>query len=138
MGTKSVNRVTLIGNLGQDPVLRNAGETPVCNFSIATSDEWKNKAGEDQSNTEWHNIVAWRGLAEVCGTYLTKGSKVFIEGKLQTRKWEKDGVARYTTEIVIKDMIMLGGGSNGKRGESVPMPDEPPIGQNEGADDIPF
>mgnify|MGYP006132158771 CR=1 FL=1 len=106
----SVNKVILVGNLGRDPEVRfmpNGEE--VCNFSIATTDSWKDKAGVKQERTEWHNIVMYRKLAEIAGEYLKKGRPVYVEGRLQTRKWEKDGVTRYSTEIIGDQMQMLGG-----------------------------
>ena len=105
----SVNKVILVGNLGRDPEMRYMpnGEA-VCNFSIATTDNWKDKNGQKQERTEWHNIVIYRKLAEIAGEYLKKGRPVYIEGRLQTRKWEKDGVTRYTTEIIADQMQMLG------------------------------
>lgn len=110
----SVNKVILVGNLGKDPDLRFMpnGEA-VCNFSIATTENWKDKNGQKQEKTEWHNIVIYRKLAEVAGEYLKKGRSVYIEGRLQTRKWQdKDGNDRYTTEIVADSMQMLGGKDN--------------------------
>jgi len=107
----SVNKVILIGNLGRDPEMRFMpnGEA-VCNFSIATTDSWKDKAGVKQDRTEWHNIVMYRKLAEIAGEYLKKGSGVYVEGRLQTRKWQtKEGQDRYTTEIISDQMQMLGG-----------------------------
>jgi single-strand DNA-binding protein len=107
----SVNKVILVGNLGKDPEVRYMpnGEA-VCNFSIATTDSWKDKAGEKQERTEWHNIVMYRKLAEIAGEYLKKGSPVYVEGRLQTRKWQtKEGQDRYTTEIISDQMQMLGG-----------------------------
>lgn len=108
----SVNKVILVGNLGRDPEVRYMpnGEA-VCNFSIATTDNWKDKNGVRQEKTEWHNIVMYRRLAEIAGEYLKKGRPVYIEGSLQTRKWEKDGVTRYSTEIIANQMQMLGGRS---------------------------
>ena len=110
----SVNKVILVGNLGRDPEVRFMpnGEA-VCNFSIATTDSWKDKSGAKQEKTEWHNIVMYRKLAEIAGEYLKKGRPVYVEGRLQTRKWEKDGVTRYTTEIVADQMQMLGGKDGG-------------------------
>ena len=107
----SVNKVILMGNLGKDPELRFLPNgDAVCNFSIATTDNWKDKAGEKQERTEWHNIVMYRKLAEIAGEYLKKGRPVFIEGRLQTRKWQtKEGQDRYTTEIIAESMQMLGG-----------------------------
>lgn len=106
----SVNKVILVGNLGKDPDLRyTASGTAVCNFSIATTESYKDRDGNKQEKTEWHSIVAWRQLAEICGKYLVKGKQVYIEGKLQTRKWEdRDGNTRYTTEVVADQMQMLG------------------------------
>mgnify|MGYP002065115475 CR=1 FL=1 len=106
----SVNKVIILGNLGADPELRytNSG-TAVANFRVATNDRWTDKNGESQERTEWHNIVAWRGLAEICGKYLGKGRQVYIEGKIQTRKYQdRDGNDRYVTEIVASDMQMIG------------------------------
>jgi single-strand DNA-binding protein len=110
----SVNKVILMGNLGRDPEVRFMpnGEA-VANFSIATTENWKDKSGVKQEKTEWHNIVIYRKLAEIAGEYLKKGRPVYIEGRLQTRKWEKDGVTRYTTEIVADQMQMLGSGRDG-------------------------
>ncbi|MDX1915934.1 MAG: single-stranded DNA-binding protein [Methylophilus sp.] len=110
----SVNKVILVGNLGRDPEVRYMpnGEA-VANFSIATTDNWKDKSGVKQEKTEWHNIVMYRRLAEIAGEYLKKGRPVYIEGRLQTRKWEKDGVTRYTTEIIADQMQMLGSGRDG-------------------------
>jgi single-strand DNA-binding protein len=104
----------LIGRLGKDPETRfmTNGEA-VTNAALATSENWKDKNGEKQEKTEWHNLVFYRRLAEIAGEYLKKGSQVYIEGKLQTRKWEKDGVTRYTTEILVSEMTMLGAKSTG-------------------------
>jgi len=109
----SVNKVILIGNLGRDPESRFMSDgKAICNFSVATTESWKDKAtGEKQEKTEWHRLTAFSRLAEVCGEYLKKGSQVYIEGKLTTRKWQdKDGQDRYTTEIIADQMKMLGGG----------------------------
>lgn len=110
----SVNKVILVGNLGRDPEVRYMpnGEA-VANFSIATTDSWKDKSGVKQEKTEWHNIVMYRRLAEIAGEYLKKGRPVYVEGRLQTRKWEKDGVTRYSTEIIADQMQMLGSGREG-------------------------
>jgi len=106
-----VNKVILLGNLGKDPEVRYLDNgVAVANFSLATTENYKNKAGERVSQTEWHNIVVWRGLAEVAEKYLKKGASVYIEGKIKTRKWEnKDGNTRYNTEILADNMTMLGG-----------------------------
>ena len=117
----SINKVILIGNLGKDPELRflQSGQ-PVANFSIATSEKWKDKStGETKEQTEWHNIIMFGKLAEIAGQYLKKGSSVFIEGRLQTRKWQdKTGQDRYTTEIIANEMKMLG--SRGDQSGSQP------------------
>jgi single-strand DNA-binding protein len=109
MASRGVNKVILIGNLGADPVVRympNGGA--VANLSIATSEVWKDKnTGQQQEKTEWHRVVMFQRLGEIAGEYLKKGSKVYIEGRLQTRQWEKDGVKQYTTEIVADEMQML-------------------------------
>src|SRR5262245_579418 len=110
---KSVNKVILIGRLGKDPELKyTSSGTPFCRFSMATDDVWNDKAsGERQEKTEWHNIVVWDRLAEICNQYLTKGRLVYIEGSLQTREWDdQEGNKRRTTEIRARDMVMLGGG----------------------------
>ena len=111
----SVNKVILIGRLGKDPETRymTNGEA-VTNATLATSENWKDKSGEKQEKTEWHNLVFYRRLAEIAGEYLKKGSQIYVEGKLQTRKWQtKEGQDRYTTEIVVNEMTMLGGKSTG-------------------------
>lgn len=112
-----VNKVILVGRLGKDPEVRNLDNgATVANFTIATSESYKDKTtGEKKEVTEWHNIVLWRGLAEVAQKYLHKGDMVYIEGKLRTRSWEKEGITRYTTEIVADNMTMLGsrGGGGG-------------------------
>src|SRR4030066_2287557 len=111
----SVNKVILIGRLGKDPETRymTSGEA-VTNCTLATSENWKDKSGEKQEKTEWPNLVFSRRLAEIAGEYLKKGSQIFVEGKLQTRKWQdKEGKDRYTTEIVVNEMTMLGGKSTG-------------------------
>jgi len=123
---RGINKVILIGNLGADPELRYTGSgTAVCNLRLATSESYKDRDGNMVENTEWHSVVAWSRLAEICGEYLKKGSKVYIEGSLQTRQWEdKDGNTRYTTEIKAREMQMLdsrgAGGDDGgyDRGES--------------------
>src|SRR5205809_1550164 len=108
---KSVNKVILIGRLGRDPEMKYTGSgTPFCRFSIATDEGWTDKAtGEKQERTEWHNIVVWDRLAEICNEYLRKGRLVYIEGALQTREWDdQDGNKRKTTEIRARDMVLLG------------------------------
>ena len=118
----SVNKVILMGNLGRDPEVRfMPNGDAVCNFSIATTDSWKDKAGEKQEKTEWHNIVMYRRLAEIAGEYLKKGRPVYLEGRLQTRKWQtKEGQDRYTTEVIADSMQMLGGRDGAPAQESQP------------------
>jgi single-strand DNA-binding protein len=110
----SVNKVILVGNLGKDPEVRfMPNGDAVANFSIATTDTWKDKQGAKQERTEWHNIVIYRKLAEIAGEYLKKGRPVYLEGRLQTRKWQtKEGQDRYTTEVICDQMQMLGGRDN--------------------------
>ncbi len=105
----SVNKVILVGRLGKDPEVKYTQTgVPVARFTIATDESWKDQSGEKQQRTEWHNIVAWRKLAEICGQYLNKGKLVYIEGRLQTRSWEdKEGNKRYTTEVQADNMVML-------------------------------
>src|SRR5690554_417673 len=120
MASRGINKVILIGNLGADPEVRyTQNNTAIANLSIATSETWKDKqTGEPREQTEWHRCVAYRRLAEIAGEYLKKGSKVYVEGRLQTRKWQgQDGVERYTTEIVINDLQMLDGRSGGGQGQ---------------------
>jgi single-strand DNA-binding protein len=138
-----LNKAILIGNLGKDPEIR---YTPsglgVANFNIATSENWTNKEGQRETRTEWHRIVAFGKLAEICGEYLSKGKQVYIEGRLQTRDWEdQNGVKRYTTEIVANQMLMLGSreSSDSVRSQRPPAPDftgGPAQGPTD--DDIPF
>lgn len=142
-----LNKATIIGNLGADPDVR---YTPtgkqITSFSVATTDKWRDQQGEMQESTEWHRIITWGRLAEICAEYLLKGSRVYIEGKIQTRKWtDNNNVDRYTTEIIAREMKMLSaknssGSASGSR--HVPDPDspldeQPPIPYSEG-DDVPF
>jgi single-strand DNA-binding protein len=138
-----LNKAILIGNLGRDPEVRyTPSGLAVANFSIATSETWTNKEGEKETRTEWHRIVAFGKLGEICGEYLSKGKQVYIEGRIQTRDWEdKDGVKRYTTEIVASQMLMLGSRDAGEplRTEGSTFKDfqDSPIQAPED-DDIPF
>lgn len=126
--SKGVNRVILIGNLGNDPEVRYMPNgNAVANVTLATSEEWKDKnTGEKQEKTEWHRVIFFNRLAEIVEQYVKKGSKLYIEGKLQTRSWEQDGVKKYTTEIVANEMQMLdtrqqgGAGSSGTAPQSTP------------------
>jgi single-strand DNA-binding protein len=110
-----VNKVILVGRLGKDPEVRNLENgAVVANFTLATSESYKDKTtGEKKEVTEWHNVVLWRGLAEIAQKYLHKGEMVYVEGKLRTRSWEKEGVTRYTTEVVADNMTMLSAKSSG-------------------------
>ena len=141
-----VNKIILIGRLGRDPEVR---YTPsglgVANFSIATSEEWKDKAtGEKKERTEWHRIVAFGKLGEICGEYLSKGKQVYIEGRIQTREWEdKEGNKRYTTEIVASQMQMLSPKDfvdTSRSHEKTQAPNSPaePLYPEQSADDVPF
>ncbi len=118
-GRKMVNKAILIGRLGKDPEVRYTPDgTMVTTFRMATDEQWKDKNGEKVQRTEWHQIVTYRKLAEICGNYLVKGKLVFIEGRIQTRNWEdKEGVKRYTTEIVANDMKMLDSKGQAKAGD---------------------
>ena len=115
---RGVNKVMLIGNLGQDPELNYTGSgTAVCNLRLATDESYKDNNGELVERTEWHDIVAWERLAEICDEYLVKGSRIYCEGSLQTSTWEdRDGNTRYSTEIKMRNMMMLGGEEGGRGG----------------------
>ncbi|MBM2816859.1 MAG: single-strand binding protein [Ignavibacteria bacterium] len=116
---KSLNRVQLIGNLGKDPELRTtAGGQNVCSVSIATSDVYKDKNGNQQETTEWHSVVFWDKLAEIAHQYLRKGKKVYLEGRIKYRQYEKDGQTRYATDIVVQNMIMLDGSRSDSSADS--------------------
>jgi single-strand DNA-binding protein len=144
---RGVNKVILVGNLGKDPETKYmpSGDA-VCNFSLATTDSWKDKtSGEKVEKTEWHNIVAFKRTAEIAGEYLRKGSQVYIEGKLKTRKWQdKNGNDRWTTEIEARDMQMLGSrGGNAGMGAPAAQAAPPPAAPAQSGgqpfeDDIPF
>lgn len=137
-----INKVILIGRLGRDPEVRYTPDgTAVANFSIATSTEWTDKgSGDKKEKTEWHRIVAWRRLGEICGEYLAKGRQVYVEGRLQTREWEdRDGNKRYTTEVVATDVQFLGSreATGSRETHGGPPPSEPPYADTSD-DDIPF
>jgi single-strand DNA-binding protein len=116
----AINKVILIGNLGQNPEVRfSPSGQAVCNLSIATSESWTDKNGQKQEKTEWHRVVVFGKLAELCGQYLTKGRQAYIEGKLQTRNWQdKDGQTRYTTEVVAQSVQFLGGNAGAGRSQN--------------------
>jgi len=150
---KSVNKVILIGRLGRDPEMKYTGTgTPFCRFSIATDDSWTDKAsGERQERTEWHNVVVWDRLAEICNEYLRKGRLVYIEGSLQTREWDdQEGNKRKTTEIRARDMVLLGspqseGGGGGPQRRTASVGGAPAVSSGPEStggtitdDDIPF
>ncbi len=122
-----MNKVTLIGNVGKDPETKTLESgTKVTQFTLATSEKWKDKEGNKQEETTWHNIVLWRGLAEVAEKYVKKGSQLAIEGKITSRSYDdKEGVTRYITEIVGKDMKMLGSKPQGSAPEPAPVTEEP-------------
>jgi single-strand DNA-binding protein len=148
MATKSLNKVMLIGRLGQDPELKyTPSGVPVASFSLATNVSWKDESGNLQERTDWHRIVVWRKLAEICNEYLKKGSKIYIEGRLQTRNYDdKDGKKVYITEVVVNDLIMLDskGDSAARTTVAVAAPEsavQESVGSDEGthdADDLPF
>jgi single-strand DNA-binding protein len=138
-----INKAILIGRLGKDPEVRYTSDgTMVVNFNLATDEQWKDKDGEKQQKTEWHRIVAWGKLAEICGNYLVKGKLVYVEGKITYRSWEdKEGVKRYSTEIVINDMKMLDRSTGGKQEDQRTKHDAfgPDPDQGQGPlDDVPF
>ena len=130
----NLNKAMIIGNITRDPEVKS---TPmgasVATFSIATNMIWKDQSGRKQEKVEYHNIVAWRRLAEICGQYLRKGAKVYVEGRLQTRDWTgQDGIKRYRTEIIAENLIMLdraGAASGGSFSGNIPMPHEPAMSE---------
>lgn len=136
----SVNKVIIVGNLGKDPEMKfMPNGKAACNFSVATTDKWKDKSGEQQERTEWHRIATFDKLAEICGEYLKKGSQVYVEGKLTTRKWQdKDGQDRYTTEVIADRMQMLGARSEGAQKPATEAPAKKAQGFQDMDDDIPF
>lgn len=134
---RGLNKVVLIGRIGKDPETRQAGTSSVCQFSVATSEKFKDQQGQQQERTEWHNIVAWGRLGEICQQYLRKGAEVYIEGKIQTRSWEKDGVKQYRTEIVASDMQMFGSSGQPQRTEAAAAP-VAQAAKPEPVDDLPF
>lgn len=156
----SVNKVILIGNLGADPELKyTQSSRPLCNMSVATTEIWKDKGGNRQEKTEWHRVTVWGDTAENCSKYLAKGRSVYVEGRLETRSYEKDGQKRYSTNVVADRVVFLGSGRGGGdggerddrggggggargggrgRGGDEPTPNEPQGGPPPGDDDIPF
>jgi single-strand DNA-binding protein len=150
---KSVNKVILIGNLGKDPEVKvTASGTPVAKFTLATNERYKDKSGQWQDRTEWHNLVAWQRTAEIVGEYVKKGSKVYVEGSLRTSSWDdkNTGEKKYRTEIVVNDLVLLSGRGDGEgasRGggnnsdQRVPEPEPAPAAAHSTGitdEDIPF
>ena len=141
-----INKVILLGNLCADPEIRyTQGGTAVATLRVATSEQWKDKAGEKQEHTEFHRVIVWGRLGEICGEILEKGSKVYIEGKSQTREWtDQNGVKKYTTEVVAKEMKALsrrkseGGSQHNPGGSSPDDYPEPPPGYAGTGEDVPF
>ena len=137
-----VNKVILVGNLGKDPEVRHLDNgITVANFSLATTESYTNKQGERVNQTEWHNIVLWRGLADVAEKYLKKGNSIYVEGKISTRKWEdKEGNTRYSTDIIADKMTMLGSKpeNSNTATESSVSSTEPTPSEDSGNDDLPF
>ncbi|MGC8657917.1 MAG: single-stranded DNA-binding protein [Desulfomonilaceae bacterium] len=136
MAQRSLNKAFLLGNVGKDPEVRyTASGRAVATFSLATSQRWKDQDGNDQEKTEWHRIVAWGRLGEICGEFLSKGKQVYVEGRIQTREWEdQDGNKRVTVEIVANDIILLGNVSGqGRTQEEGPRRTGPAAGQNAGS-----
>lgn len=138
----SVNKVILVGNLGKDPEVRTLESgTKVVGFSLATSEKYKDKVtGEQRVQTDWHNIVMWRNLADIADKYLRKGMQIYVEGKLRTRSWQdKDGNNRYTTEVVAENMVMMSRGNNdGNSSSHSPENHSNAPGENDVPDDLPF
>jgi single-strand DNA-binding protein len=130
----SVNKVILVGRLGQNPETRyTASGAAVANFSVATNESWMDKSGQKQERTEWHRVVVWGKLAELCNQYLVKGRQVYVEGRLQTRQWQdKDGQTKYTTEVNAQTIQFLGGNAGAERGAGAQM--GAPMGQSGGMD----
>jgi single-strand DNA-binding protein len=140
-----VNKVILLGNVGKDPEVKYFdNDVAVASFSLATSETYKDKSGQKQTKTEWHNIVAWRWLGKLAENYIKKGSQIYVEGKLTTRSWDdKDGNKRYTTEIVANSIQLLGKKDSGNSDASAPAPSIDAAPQDTGlgdgeADDLPF
>jgi single-strand DNA-binding protein len=138
-----VNKAILVGHLGADPEMRHTQSgTAVATFRIATTERYNDRSGERQERTEWHRVVTWAKLAEICNTYLKKGKQVYIEGRIQTRQWEdQSGATRYTTEIVANNMVMLGKADDaqGYTGPAAPAPgDKDNKGDDDGEESLPF
>jgi single-strand DNA-binding protein len=139
---KSVNKVILVGNVGKDPDIKyTPSGTPVAKLSLATNERYKDKSGEWQERTEWHSIIAWQRLAEIVGEYVSKGSKLYIEGRLHTSSWEdrQSGETKYRTEVVAADVVLLGGGNRNVNADITARPSTDDHDQHQITDeDIPF
>ena len=137
---KGVNKVILVGNLGKDPEVQHLeGGTTLTKFPLATTETYKDKNGQRVEQTEWHNIIVWRQLAEIAEKYLHKGSAIYLEGKLRTRKWtDKDNNTRYTTEIIADSFTMLDRKQDGSSGGSSNIANDVEMPSNDGGDDLPF
>lgn len=141
---KSVNKVILVGNVGSDPTVRTAGASKVAEFSLATGRQWTNQRGEKQEKTEWHRVIAWKGLAEVVEKYVSKGSPLYVEGEIEYRSYEKEGTTRYVTEIRAFELVLLGGGSGAskptkqERSYSSYSSDPTPFPEPDDDDSLPF
>lgn len=143
--SKSINKVILIGNVGKDPEVRySSSGTPVAKFSLATNEKFKDRNNEWQERTEWHNVVAWQRLAEIVGEFVSKGTKLYVEGRLQTSCWEdgQSGERKYRTEVVVRELVLLSSTNNGTldREQATAVPN-PPSSVSEPADtseEIPF
>ena len=136
--SRGLNKVMLIGHLSKDPELKyTPAGAAVASFSLATNESYKDKAGNQQDRTEWHRLVVWNKQAEIAAEYLKKGQQIFVEGKLQTRSWEKDGQKHYMTEIVVLNFQMLGRKSDGAAEPTAPSDEQAPPVQN-GGEDLPF
>ena len=145
---KGLNKVTLMGNVGSDPELKQVGENKVVSFSLATSDKYRDKQGNTVEQTEWHSISAWNGLAEICSKYVKKGDPLYLEGKITTKTYEKDGQTKRFTSIVVSDVRLISNRSNSGQGQPVQHPNmgdnqnapvsTPESEQFEEGDDLPF
>ena len=138
---RSLNKAMLVGYVGKDPEVKHTNNgTAICNFSVATTESWKDQQGAKQERTEWHRITVWKRLAEIVGEYVRKGTLVYVEGRIETRKWQdNDGNDRYTTEIIAREVLMLGSKDQAPRQTSEkPKEQSKPAQNNDDDSDIPF
>lgn len=138
-----INKVILVGRLGRDPELRHtSGGSSVCSLAVATTERYKDKAGEQQERTEWHRVTLWSRLADIANQYLHKGDQVYIEGRLETRSYEKDGVTHYATDVIARELKMLGGKGKVSGDQRSPRDGAPSASEGHSGDrfddDIPF